>query len=154
MLYSLDSSALIDAWRKWYSPNHHPTLWERVENLADSGSLKLVDVVLQELKEQDDELYSWCKDKESKLIVPSDSSIQSRVSFISNKHNLNRYGSPKKNFADPFVIALAMSKGGIVVTHEKATGNLNGPRIPDVCKHENLPSIEFYRLIEKEGWMF
>lgn len=154
MAYAVDASALIDAWRKWYSPSHHPSLWSKVETLASKGAFQVPDIVLEELDEKDDEVHEWCKDRESILKVESGSNVQKNVRKIVNAYENLTQGDGKKNSADPFVIALAMQNGSTVVTHEEPTGDLKGPRIPDICRAEGLDWIRFPGVFEREGWQF
>ena len=57
--------------------------------------------------------------------------------------------------ADPWVIALAMKfQNGVVVTEEKSTGNLQHPRIPDVCKVSNIECVTIAGVVKKENWIF
>ena len=157
MLYSLDTNALIDAWNEWYSTYSHPTFWVKLEELARQGKLKISDTVLWELEEiEGDALTEWCKDREGFLCYPSDQAIQSAVGDLLNRYrNFGSTGLGAKNYADPFVVALAKQNSGChVVTHERATGNMNGPRIPDICRSEGIPIIRLPRLVQMEGWVF
>jgi len=63
-------------------------------------------------------------------------------------------GRTGKSFADPFVIATAISKQYTIVTGERATGTRNRPKIPDVCRDLNIQCIGFTDLIRQEGWRF
>lgn len=41
-----------------------------------------------------------------------------------------------------------------VVTGEKHSGNLNTPRIPDVCDHYGIRCINLLQLIREQKWYF
>lgn len=155
MGYVLDTSALVDAWTKWYSPLTIPPFWDRIELLAQSGDLVIPDTVLLELEAVDDGIFRWCKDREAIICRPTTSEIQSIVTNISTIYpNLRHAGAPGRNLADPVVIALAEYLSFMVVTHENATGNLNGPRIPDVCRDKGIRVMQFHHLVSEEGWVF
>jgi hypothetical protein len=51
--------------------------------------------------------------------------------------------------ADPFVIATAMERKAVIVTGEMLTGNLEKPRIPDVCRVKNIRWINFLEMIRE-----
>lgn len=51
--------------------------------------------------------------------------------------------------ADPFVIATAIERNAVVVTGELPTGNMNKPRIPDVCNAKSIRSISFLDMIRE-----
>ena len=112
------------------------------------------DLVLEELNEKEDEVYKWCDEREGILKVDSGQDIQDNVREIVSRYPNLTQGDGKKNSADPFVIALAMHNRSVVVTHEKPTGSLSGPRIPDVCSDLGLEWTRLPGVFEKEGWQF
>lgn len=57
-----------------------------------------------------------------------------------------------RNGADPFVIGLAISRSGTVVTEEKLKGNLDKPRIPDVCDALGVPWLNLMNFVAEQGW--
>ena len=155
MGYVLDTSALVDAWTKWYSPQSIPRFWDNLERLGHSGTATFPDAVLLELQEIDDGLYRWCKKRENIIVTPTTPEIQAIVTAISTNYpNLRYAGPPGRNFADPVVIALAEHKGYAVITHEKATSNLNGPKIPDVCKAKGIKVMQIHHLVLELRWTF
>jgi hypothetical protein len=154
-VYVLDTSALIDAWTKWYSPLAIPRFWNNIEDLAERGGLIVPDAVIIELEAVDDDLYRWSKDREEIISRPTTSEIQDLVKAIAREYpNLRHAGVPGRNFADPVVIAVAEYNSGFVVTHENATGNINGPRIPDVCKAKGIAVMQMHHLVFEQGWKF
>ncbi len=82
MGYVLDTSALVDAWTKWYSPQSIPRFWDRLEALAHTGEAVLPDAVLLELEHVDDDLYRWCKDREEIICKPTTVEIQNSLNHI------------------------------------------------------------------------
>jgi len=155
VLYVLDTSALIDAWRKWYSPHSIPTFWTRLEQLGADGLAAIPDAVLLELSDQDDDVYRWVREREERLVCESDERVQEIVARISADYPAYRNTAPGgKNFADPFVIATAKHNGCAVVTHERATGDMNGPRMPDVCRAEQIRPLQMYELVQLAAWVF
>jgi len=155
VFYVLDTSALVDAWSKWYSPLSIPPFWDNLEILATVKEATIPDAVLLELEVIDDDLYRWCKEREDFICTPSTEEIQDLVKRIADDYpNLRNAGTPSKNFADPVVIAVAEYFGCAVVTHENATGNLNGPRIPDVCRDKGIRVMQVHHLVLEQGWTF
>ena len=59
-----------------------------------------------------------------------------------------------RNAADPFVIGLARARGGTVVTEETLSGNLERPRIPDVCDAVGVPWLNLIGFVSAQGWSF
>ena len=54
--------------------------------------------------------------------------------------------------ADPFVIAKAAVIGGTVVTMESEKPN--SAKIPNICKHFEVPCVTLEAFMENEGWEF
>lgn len=89
------------------------------------------------------------------LCAHSTQEIQDIVKMVADKYpNLRRAGPSSKNLADPIVIAMAQHFSCAVVTHERATGNLNGPRIPDVCRDMGIRVMQVHHLVLEQGWTF
>src|SRR3972149_394297 len=52
--YSIDTSALLDAWVRWYPPDLFPKLWQNIEALVIEQRLLATEEVLIELEKKDD----------------------------------------------------------------------------------------------------
>ena len=154
MKYSVDTSAFLDGWVRYYPPDTFPGLWERIEKLIDSGDLRATEEVLHELEKKHDDVYAWAKERKDALAVPIDDRIQPAVSAILEDFEKLLDTRKNRSAADPFVIALAKIEGCTVVTGEGTTGSLNRPNIPDVCSALGVPCIGLLQLIRREGWTF
>jgi len=153
--YVIDTSALVDAWTKWYSPRTIPSFWINIEYLGKEKILGIPDGVILELQVIEDDLYKWCKEREDIMSIISTDEIQALIKKIANEYpNLRNSSKAKKNFADPIVIAAAEYHKCSVVTHESPTGTINGPRIPDVCKDKGLRVLQIHHLVKDQGWVF
>lgn len=151
MIYCIDTSAFIDAWRE-FSSDILPDLWgHSILASIHDGTMISPEEVLSELTRGGDDLYRWAKSN-GQLFLPPDDDVQNSVTRI-----LTDFPTVEHN-ADLFVIALAMAKGAIVVTHEKKRGyrtNPNAiPKIPDVCERYGVQCITFSQLMHQKGWKF
>ena len=153
MKYSIDTSALIHAWRVAYAPTNFPGVWAKIGELIATGHLCAIDEVLLELKERDDELLKWAKDNRP-MFRAINFDIEEKHREILRLWPASIVASQSGPFADPFVIALAATERCIVVTEEKKTGNMKGPKIPDVCDHLGVQWTTCLGLIQREGWRF
>lgn len=70
MTYSFDTSALMDAWHRRYPPDVFESMWERVDRLIESDTIKAVDEVLLELERKDDSLHEWARARPRMFIPP------------------------------------------------------------------------------------
>lgn len=151
MAFSLDTSGILDAWVRNYPPDVFPAIWSDMHTAAQRGDILVIEEVVRELERKDDDVYRWVKKHES-MIVSIDIEIQRHVVEIMSFYS--RLVDSKKNRSggDPWVIALARSRGLTVVTAEKATGGLTKPRIPDVCKDLGIEAIGVIDFFRKQGW--
>lgn len=164
MIYCIDTSALIDLDRE-YSLEVFPTLWEKhIVGLIDEGRLIATEEIKTELKKQDDELRKWIMDNCKSMFYPTETPVMGKVGEILSRFpNLINPAKPDKNYADPFVIALALEIPNLfdnissldevmVITHERFTNNLNGPKMPDICRQFDLKVGKLIQLFKSEQW--
>ena len=105
----------------------------------------------EELKKQRDELYEYLKETPNLFVQPTPEEHQ----ILSQLVNLGGYsewgkGDSRKNYADPFVIALAKAHNLIVVTDE-----LKHPiSIPKACELLDVECINFLGFLRKEEFTY
>lgn len=152
MKYSLDSDAAINAWRD-YPIDHFPKIWDWIEKMGSNKVLGMSEVVFKELEKGGDECFYWFKNRKEDFVHPNDEDVQKELDRLVNTYN--NFGLiTGKNEGDPFVIALAIVKDCVVVTNESMSNNMNGPKVPDVCRAENIQWIKFVDVIRREGVRF
>ena len=156
VVYSLDTSSLIEAYRILYPMENFPSLWDKIEELIRNDQLKMSEPVFEEAM-RDKVLEHWCNEKglQPFLELKVNDSDQNAVRTILSRYpgliNVRRGTS----LADPWVIALATRfKRGIVVTEEKFAGNLEHPKIPDVCRDLGIECINIAGFVRRENWVF
>ena len=152
MRYSLDTSAILNTWRKFYPPDIFPSLWDKLDGLIEIQEAIATEEVLLELEKQDDEVYKWALDRAS-MFIPTDEEIQQRVTSILARFPRLIDTRKNRSGADPFVIAVAQIKTCTVVTYEKRSSSNLKPHIPDVCDDLGVPSIDVLELIREQGWI-
>ncbi len=151
MTYCFDTSVFINAWQRDYPPDVFPTVWSYIEQLITDFRIVTPEEVRVELERKDDEVLKWALDR-GHVFIPIDSSVQLAVAEILRRHPRLIDTRKGRSGADPFVVALAQIRGLSVVTYEKATGNLDSPNIPDVCKALNIEKISLMELARREQW--
>lgn len=151
MPFSLDTSGILDAWVRNYPPDVFPTIWSNMDASARNSEIFVIEEVVRELERKDDDIHKWVRERDA-MIVVIDADIQTHLAAIMSKYG--RLVDTKKNRSgcDPWVIALAQARGMTVVTGEKATGNLQKPKIPDVCNDLGVPCIEILDFFRQQGW--
>jgi hypothetical protein len=153
-LYSIDTSALIDGLERYYPSDAFPALWDRVDELIASGRLFFSEEVWEEIKVRDAVVKAWCESRKDSLIVATDGMVAQHVQSLLVNHPRLVMNMKGRNRADPFVIAVAQIRGGLVVTGEGGGGTQQRPKIPFVCQQLNVRCIRFLDLIRIEGWTF
>tara|TARA_R110000803_G_scaffold118659_3_gene187052 strand:+ start:1692 stop:2174 length:483 start_codon:yes stop_codon:yes gene_type:complete len=153
--YSVDTSALIHAWRRSYPIRNFRPVWDRLDTLIDADRLFSSKEVFLELKKWDDDLFNWCKDRERMFVDIDGDSFQENMAHVMGTYPRLVDTRKNKSGADPFVIVVALSSNPplVVVTQEGATGNLAKPNIPDVCTAEGVECINILDLIVREDWI-
>jgi hypothetical protein len=149
--YSVDTSAILNAWRQHYPPDLFQPLWQKVGDLVEGGKLIATEEVFVELGKKDDEVYSWAR-QHRYMFVPLDEEIQRAVSAILRSHPRLLDNRNNRSGADPFVIALARIAGCTVVTYETPSNSSSRPRIPDVCSAMNIRWINVLQMLREQGW--
>jgi hypothetical protein len=150
LIYSVDSSALIHAWRRIYRPKNFGFVWDGFDTLIAAGRFKASIEVYNELQKKDDELFAWCKERKEKMFVEIDDDTQTAVARIMRDHPKLVDTTKGRSGADPFVIALAATGNpAMTVVTEEFLGK---SRIPDVCNAQNILWCGVADLIEKEDW--
>ena len=71
MEYSIDTSALLDAWVRWYPPDLFPSVWDNLSPKFGSQQIVASDEVFNELERKSDDLYAWAKER-SQMFLPLD----------------------------------------------------------------------------------
>ena len=149
--YSLDTSALLNAWQRNYPPDLFPTLWDNLDRLISNRLVIASEEVLVELEKKDDEVHGWAKQRPT-MFVPLDGQVQQLVRNILRDYPRLIDNRTNRSGADPFVIALAVTERCTVLTGERPSGNLTRPKIPDVCAAMDVRCIGMVDLIREQNW--
>lgn len=153
MLFSLDTSSLINGQRDLLPPAVFASFWDNVEAMIDAGVVRAVDQVREELARRDDAVTAWAEAR-SGLFVPLDEEVLAATKKILAVHKKLIGAGKGRSGADPFVIALALVRGGTVVTEEHSTGRIDKPKIPDVCNALGVPCTNLVGFAAEQEWRF
>jgi hypothetical protein len=151
--FSFDTSSLLNGRRDLLPPEVFTTLWTNVEAMIAAGDARAVDVVRDELTKRDDEVSTWAR-AQAGLFLPLDEPVQQATREILAAHPRLMGKGGGRNAADPFVIGLARVHGAIVVTEEAPSGNLDKPRIPDICEAMGAGWLNLIGFVRQQGWSF
>jgi uncharacterized protein DUF4411 len=152
-LYSIDTGALINPWHKFYQPDMFGSIWkEHIPRLLAAGTLVASRQVLIEIERQEDELCEWCRGYKDHFPEVDDSTAAQVTKLMDTYEKLTTGG---RNEADPFVIALAMSRNPVLtVVAEEGGGKPNSKKqnIPYICQEQKVRCITFNAFLRETGW--
>jgi Domain of unknown function (DUF4411) len=151
--YSFDTSSLLNGRRDLLPPNVFRSVWINIEEAIAGGEVRAVDVVRDELSRRADDVTAWATSQPD-LFEPLDADIQRATREVLNDHPKLMGKGGGRNAADPFVIGLAMARGGTVVTEETMSASLAKPRIPDVCDAVGVPWINLVGFLTQQGYTY
>ena len=119
-----------------------PKVWDALAAQIECDNLKSVRHVLEELERRWPDIYKRVKPFKKGILMPDSdlyaADVIAEIREIQKHHpgliNPLAGGNP----ADPFLIAVAKSHLGVVITDEKSKGPGYKSRIPFVCTNRNV----------------
>lgn len=146
-----------------WQARHYPIdlfvqLEHRIEDLIDKGECRAVDLVREELDSVGTpDLRAWAA-KHKPLFVSLAPAVQLQAATIQSAYPDLMDPKGLHDSADAYVIALARTTGGIVVSQETSADEKHRPKqryyIPDVCRNLGVPCINLLGLMRREQWTF
>lgn len=150
-VYCLDTSALIQAWNTYYSPDLCPEYWDTIEELARRHRVFCTEEVRREIKKGDDDLFRWVKQRPFlfREVTPQ---VQENLRRILASHRELVDSKKDRSIADPWVIAHAMAENAAVVTKEGTAPRK--VKIPDVCHALGVECMDDFQFLREVGVRF
>lgn len=156
MKYSIDTSALMDGWDRYYPRDVHVGLWRKLEELIEAGDVISTEFVLKELEKKHDDLFKWAKERKA-MFRSANEQTQLAVREILRDHQHLINAQRNRSGADPWVIALARVEGCKVLTGErKAPAGTNPPKLkmPNFCEALGVEWVDMVKLCREQKWTF
>jgi len=160
-VYVLDTNVFIEASRRYYAFDIAPAFWDTLVECAQKGHIVTIDKVKQEIERGNDTLkqwmknifYQWCKSTSESGVTDAYSDIMKWV--IAQNQFLPEAKYKFANGADGWLIAYAIAKNLIVVTHEEFDSNIKKQvPIPNVCRAFNVPYTDTFQMLRNLGVKF
>ncbi len=156
--FCIDTDALITL--KTFYPKKEPAfkaIWEEIEKLIKEGNMFTIKFVEEEIKKyqgKDDFLKKWVKARKKHFIVPVNGEIWEAGQKIIREHpellDQKKLANNEPE-ADPFLIALAYSRGATIITQE----NKEKPnKIPTVASYYQIRCISLFEFFNEQGLTF
>jgi len=159
--YALDANVFIEAARRYYAFDLAPPFWESLVHHAADGRIQSIDRVKAELERGNDELAAWARGDFSNAFASTDEEdvISSYTEVMGWVYARDQFSDPAKadfaGGADGWLVAYAMSKGHIVVTHEVLDPSIKRKvPIPNVCEAFGVSYVDTFAMLRAIGVRF
>lgn len=158
--YVLDANVFMEAARRYYAFDIAPTFWQALIQHAQAGTVLSIDRVKNEINKGRDELRNWAKNDFSIWFSSTDDDlvINAYSQVIRWAYRQSQFtDSAKAEFAsddnaDAWVVAYAMARSCVVVTHEQLKPGIRH-RVPisNVCQAFGIPYVDTFEMIRALG---
>jgi hypothetical protein len=150
--YSIDSSSLIQC-RRIYPIDVFPRLWQALDALVAAATLVAHEEVWQEIHGGTDPLTLWATPRKAGLCIRADAGQIAVVQQIAARFPLANYVTTTEHRADPWVVALAVTRSLCVVSEEGGTSQVF-PKVPQMCGAFGVKHLRILDVMRAEGWTF
>jgi len=141
-----------------FYPRRFPTIWERINGLADEGNLRSVREVRKELEgnSPSDYIFEWVFQHKELFFMPNEEE-QMVVAVIFRKEQyrgLVRRSNNLKGLPVCRSVCDCCRKGTSWNRCDSRNNDTWGARIPTVCKELNVECINLERFLELENLQY
>lgn len=163
--YVVDSNFFIQAHRATYPLDVAKSFWNKVHELAESGTIISIDKVKKELFDKNDDLEEWCVNNLPTEFFHDSSTALSQYSLISSwatsKGNhylpnaINEFLDVDE--ADAFLVAYTLqeSQNRVLVTHEVSDPKRrNKIKMPEPCDYFGVTYMNTIGMFRELGITF
>jgi hypothetical protein len=150
----LDANTYIQAKNEYYGMDICPAYWDWLDQQFNIGVVGSIDMIGRELKDGNDDLAQWAKDRPSHFIPNDDDATQLIFVDILQAVMVGDYNAGNRdNFvakADPWIIAKAKAIGATVVSHESLlVPGTKKVKVPNICHQFDVPCINTFQFLRE-----
>ena len=155
-MFLVDTNILVEAYRRYYAFDLVPSFWEFLDRNFDAGSLVSIKPVLDELKEGNDALTEWAKNRSHFFRDIADGATFQAMGEIADGVKQQGYWQSAVDeflgIADYFLVAYAAAHGLTVLTHElPRPESKKRVLIPDVCRAFGMDYVDTFTMMRALG---
>lgn len=161
MAFLLDTNTLIEAKNFYYGFDFCPGYWDWLIRENNSGNVFSIERVQDELREGNDELAKWAKERGRHFFLPMNAATLTSLGRVSNYvQNLPApIDEPNKRLflskADPILIACAIAHGHTIITRETLTDSMSKRiKIPNICQKFSVSTDTPFEMLRQLGARF
>jgi uncharacterized protein DUF4411 len=150
--YLLDANTYIQAKNQYYGMDICPAYWDWLDLQFEQGLIGSVDMIGRELRDGNDELADWVRERPAHFISNDDDETQGVFATIVQSIMDGDYNTGQRdNFlakADPWIIAKAKCLEATVVTHESVVSpNARKVKVPNICHQFDVNCINTFQFL-------
>jgi len=155
-MYVLDTNVFVEASRRYYAFDIVPGFWQSLIELARTGQILSIDRVKSEIDRGDDELKTWANSSFHPWFASTDDVevTDAYRSVIEWANKQEQFSGPAKadiargDNADAWLVAYALSKDCVVVTHEQYDRYIKARiPIPNVCQAFSVQWLDIFQML-------
>lgn len=159
--YVLDADVFMQAARTYCAFDLYtkvPPFWDALVNQASKERLLSIDRVKEDIDRGNDALKDWANGQFHNWFAPTDQDdvLEAYRKVIAWVQNQKQFTDAAKaefaNVSDGWLVAYAMAKGYVVVTHERFNHDIKKRvPIPNVCQAFNIRYIDTFEMLRELG---
>lgn len=155
-MFLVDTNILVEAYRRYYAFDLVPSFWEFLDWNFGAGSLVSIKPVLDELKEGNDALTEWAKNRSRFFRDIADGATIQAMGEIADWVKQQGYRQSAVDeflgIADYFLVAYAAAHGLTVLTHElPRPESKKRVLVPDVCRAFGVDYVDTFTMMRALG---
>jgi uncharacterized protein DUF4411 len=159
MAYLIDTDIFIAAKNLHYGMDFCPAFWDWLVSANQSGRLRSIEAVYDDLVESGDEVAEWAKARDDGFFLsPAESDLPAlgQVTQWINDHQTYTPAAKQTflNCSDYFVVSQALAGGHTVITHEKPENSVHRVKIPSVCVALQVKYMTCWQMLRTERARF
>ncbi|HWP91287.1 MAG TPA: DUF4411 family protein [Thermodesulfobacteriota bacterium] len=158
--YVLDANVFIEAARRYYAFDIVLSFWQALVDQAKSDRVLSIDRVKAEIDRGADALKDWANNDFHEWFVPTDQAdvIEAYRQIMAWVHSQAQFtNAAKATFsraenADAWLVAYALAKGCMIVTHEQFDQDVRSRiPIPNVCQAFGVRYVDTFQMLRDLG---
>lgn len=156
--YVLDANVFIEAARRYYAFDIAPPFWTMLIDRANRGQVLSIDRVGIELNRGKDDLAKWANASFHEFFASTedeDATEAYRRIMAWSQRQTRFTDAAKAEFArvpDGWLVAYALAKGCVVVTHEQFDPNIRRKvKIPNACQAFGVSYVDTFQMMRELG---
>jgi len=145
-VFIVDADTWIHLYQRNHPPDIFPSLWTRIGELITAGRIKTTKHVIKEVRENEG-VGAWLRAQDETITVaPHGPIYQAAAQIVVEYPNLTR-GITES--ADPWLIAMALHYGFVLVSDEVPNNSPKKTKIPNICDDKGIDCIRGIEMLRQ-----